>query len=172
MSRGARLLHGLFLFGTALWCGALAAFAGGAGLVLVAAPSRHAGGAVNRVLLDALDVTSLVLAGILLVVLLALDSSEPWRKVRKGLAIRLLVVAALAAIVSAYIITPEMMALRDRMPTLIDLVPKSDPLRQAWGRLHGLSSISLVVRIAATAGLFAVGLSPFLYGAVERTPQS
>jgi hypothetical protein len=172
MSRGARLLHGLFLFGSALWCGALAAFAGAAGLVLASAPSRHAGGAVNRALLDALDVASLVFSGILLAVLLALDSSEPWRKLRKGLAIRLLVVAALATVVSAYIITPEMMALRDRMPTLIDLVPKSDPLRQAWGRLHGLSSISLVVRIAATAALFAVGLSPFRYGPSQPPSQT
>ncbi len=51
-----------------------------------------------------------------------------------------------------------MMALRDRMGA-IDLVAKTDPLRQEWGRLHGLSSLTLVVRLGAAIGAFVAAFS-------------
>ena len=50
------------------------------------------------------------------------------------------------------------MALRDRMGA-VDLVAKTDPLRQEWGRLHGLSFLTLVVRLFAAIGSFVAGFS-------------
>ena len=78
---------------------------------------------------------------------------------RRGLVLRLLVLAAVATFASHTLITPEMMALRERMPTIVDLVPRADPLRVEWGRLHGLSSIALLLRILSAAGIFAVSYS-------------
>ena len=41
----------------------------------------------------------------------------------------------------------------------IDLVSKDDPVRKAWGRLHGVSSLTLLVRMVASAGLFAAAFT-------------
>lgn len=130
----------------------------GARIVLQASPSRHAAGAVNRLLLDALDVASFGAVAVLSLLLLVWNRFEPWRAGRRAFAAGLLVLAAGAAFASHRVITPEMMALRDRMG-VIDLVPKTDPLRRTWGQLHGLSSLSLVLRIGASAGLFLLALS-------------
>jgi hypothetical protein len=157
--RGRTLLAGAWLFVAALWCGMLAFFgAFGARTVLLTAPSRHAAGAVNRALLDGLDAVSLGAVVLLVLGLVLWSRMEAWSPRARGLALRLLAVAAVAAIASLYVITPEMMALRERMGA-IDLVPKTDPLRQEWGRLHGLSSLTLLVRLAAGAGAFAAGFS-------------
>ena len=102
--------------------GALAFFAGTAGTVLRESPSRHAGGAVNRALLDLLDLSSY----------------------------------AAAAFASHEVITPQMMALRDRLPALVDLLPQADPGRREWGRLHAFSSIVLLVRLLASTVLFVL----------------
>ncbi len=159
MERSRTLLAGTWLFVTALWCGMLAFFGGfGARTVLLTAPSRHAAGAVNRALLDGLDAVSLGAAVLLVLGLVFWNRTEPWSSRARGLALRLLAVAAVAAIVSLYVITPEMMALRERMGAM-DLVLKTDPLRQQWGRLHGLSSLTLLVRLAAGIGAFTAGFS-------------
>lgn len=144
----------LFRFVAGAWCGALVFFAGTAGVVLTTAPSRHAGGLVNRALLDVLDVTSYVAGGLLFVLWVSSVRKRAWPRAAGYLMPRLIVLALAAAAVSHLIITPEMIALRDAMPAIIDLVPKSDPLRQAWGRLHGFSSFALLVRIVAVTTLF------------------
>jgi len=157
--RGRTMLAGTWLFVAALWCGMLAFFgAFGARTVLLTAPSRDAAGAVNRALLDGLDAVSLGAAVLLLAGAVVWNRMRPWSTRARGLGLRLLAVAAVAAIASRYVITPEMLALRDRMGA-IDLVAKTDPLRQEWGRLHGLSSLTLVVRLLAAVGAFIAGFS-------------
>ena len=157
--RGRAVLAGAWLFVAALWCGMLVFFgAFGARIVLATAPSRHAAGAVNRALLDGLDAVSLGAAAVLLIGTALWNRSRPWSPRARGLVLRLLAVAFVAAIASLYVITPEMMALRDRMGP-IDLVAKTDPLRQEWGRLHGLSSLTLVVRLLAAALAFVAAFS-------------
>ncbi|MEO8585023.1 MAG: DUF4149 domain-containing protein [Acidobacteriota bacterium] len=156
---GRTFLAGAWLFGAALWCGMLAFFgAFGARTVLLTAPSRHAAGAVNRALLDGLDAVSLGAVVLLVTGFLFWNRAGAWSPRARGLALRLLAVAAVAAIASLYVITPEMMALREKMGA-IDLVEKSNPLRQEWGRLHGLSSLTLLVRLLAGIGVFAAGFS-------------
>ena len=155
MKGGAHLSRTLILFFSALWCGALLFFAAaGARIVLDAAGSRHVGGLVNRALLDALDVGSFAIVAVLLALVLVARRSGEEAAVPAGLIVRLLVAALAGAFASLLVITPEMVSLRDRMPMAIDLVDKSDPLRKAWGRLHGYSSLALAVRIIAAAGIF------------------
>lgn len=157
--RGRMMLAGAWLFVAALWCGMLAFFgAFGARTVLSTAPSRHAAGAVNRALLDVLDAVSLGAVALLVVGIVVWNRARPWSPGARGLGLRLLAIAAVAAIASLYVITPEMMALRDRMGA-IELVAKTDPLRQEWGRLHGLSSFTLAVRLAAAIGAFVAAFS-------------
>jgi multisubunit Na+/H+ antiporter MnhB subunit len=152
-----RALHGLYLFLTGLWGGVLLAFTLGAGLVLRSAPSRQVGGIVNRALLDALDVLSYVAVGLLFALFLALRRREDWPKLTRILTPRLLVLMGVATIASHLLVTPEMVSLRDRMVVAVDLVPKEDPLRREWGRLHGISSLLLLGRLLGVANLFALG---------------
>ena len=155
MTGRAHLSRTLLLFFSALWCGALFFFAAaGARIVLDTAGSRHVGGLVNRALLDALDVGSFGMVALLLVLVVVARNTGDDPPVPAGLIVRLLVVALAGAFASLLVITPEMVALRDRMPVAIDLVDKSDPLRKAWGRLHGYSSFALAVRVLASAGIF------------------
>ncbi|HQQ79300.1 MAG TPA: DUF4149 domain-containing protein [Thermoanaerobaculia bacterium] len=157
MTKSARRLAAWFLFLAALWCGMLAFFgAFGARVVLDASPSRHAAGAVNKVLLDVLDAASLIFVLVLGLLLVFWNRARPWTRGARGYAVRFLAIAAVAAAASLFVVTPEMMERRARMGP-IDLVSKEDPLRKAWGRLHGVSSITLLVRILASAGVFAAG---------------
>jgi len=150
---------GAFLFLSALWAGALLFFAGAAGIVLRTSPTRADGGLVNRALLDALDVASLAGAGLLLALLFAAERGRPWGRVAHGAALRLLAIGAVAAFVSLYLVTPEMVSLRQKAGPAFDLLASTDPLRKAWGRLHGLSALTLVVRIVCAVAAFLVGLS-------------
>jgi hypothetical protein len=151
-----RIVSALTLFLAALWCGAMIFFAGTAGLVLGTSATRHAGGTVNRALLDALDVGSYAAVGILFLLLLAGDRAGTLAKGKRGVLLRLLAVALAATLASHELVTPQMMELRERMGSLIDIVPRTDPLRQEWGRLHALSSIALLVRILSAMAFFGV----------------
>ena len=165
------LLPGLYLFLAALWAGALAFFAAAAGIVLKTAPTRADGGVVNRALLDVLDVASIVLAALLLVLAAVLDRRRPWSRAARGLSIRLLVLAAVAAFVSLYLITPEMVALRAKAGSLFDALPASDPLRRGWSRLHALSLLTLLVRLVAAAAAFLLGFRS-VTGAAASGPEA
>jgi hypothetical protein len=158
-NRKPRPALGAYLFLSALWTGALLFFAGAAGIVLRTSPTRADGGLVNRALLDILDVVSLAGAGLLLVLFLVVNRGRPWGRVARGAVLRLLAIGAVAAFVSLYLVTPEMVSLRQKAGPEFDLLAASDPLRKAWGRLHGLSSLTLVVRIVCAAAVFFVGFS-------------
>ena len=166
--RTTRPALGAYLFLSALWAGALLFFAGAAGIVLRTSPTRADGGLVNRALLDVLDVVSLAAAGLLLVLFFFENRVRPWGRVARGAALRLLAIGAVAAFVSLYLVTPEMVSLRQKAGPAFDLLAASDPLRQAWGRLHGLSSLTLVVRLVCAAAAFFVGFSQAGKGAEPR----
>jgi hypothetical protein len=130
----------------------------GARVVLETSPSRHAAGAVNAVLLDVLDAVSLGAALLLGLGLALWHRARPWTTRARGYALRFLAIAGVAAAASLFVVTPEMMERRAKMGP-IDLVSKDDPVRKDWGRLHGVSSLTLLVRLAASAGVFAAGFS-------------
>jgi hypothetical protein len=162
----ARAIAGGFLFVAALWCGMLAFFgAFGARVVLDTSPSRYAAGAVNAVLLDVLDAASLAAALLLGLLLVLWNRARPWTVRARGYALRFLAVAAVAAAASLFVVTPEMMERRAKMGP-IDLVSKEDAARVAWGRLHGVSALTLLVRLAASAGVFVAGFSQIPKGEV------
>jgi hypothetical protein len=150
----ASALRSALLLSLGALTGAFLFFAGTAGVVLRESPSRHAGGAVNRALLDVLDVSTYAIAALGFLLVLLLDRVEPMPKLQKGLALRLLAIVAAAAFASHEVITPQMMSLRERLPSIIDLLPAADPGRKEWGRLHAFSSAVLLVRILASAALF------------------
>ncbi|MEO6323935.1 MAG: DUF4149 domain-containing protein [Thermoanaerobaculia bacterium] len=170
MKRG-KVLHGLYLFVAALWCGEMTFFAaGGAFTVLKLATTRHNAGTINRALLDLIDLSSYAAVLVLLALLALLGQS--WPRLNRALSLRLLIVAVAATFASHLIITPEMMSLRNAMGAIIDLVPKTDPLRAEWGRLHGFSSMALLLRILAAAGLFIFGFGPSVTAAnLAETPK-
>lgn len=176
MSCGGRPapLLGLYLFVAGLWTGALAFFACGAGIVLRAAPTLSVGGVVNRALLDALDVGSLAVSGLLLALAVVLNRRRPWSGTSRALSLRLIALGAVAAFVSLYLITPELVALREKAGPLFETLPAADPLRRAWGRLHALSLLTLLVRLVSGVAVFALGFrqaraAPPVTGA-EGTP--
>jgi len=150
----ASALRSALLLSLGALTGAFLFFAGAAGVVLRESPSRHAGGAVNRALLDVLDLSTYAVAALGFLLVLLLDRVEPMPKLQKGLALRLLAIVAAAAFASHEVITPQMMSLRERLPSIIDLLPAADPGRKEWGRLHAFSSAVLLVRILASAALF------------------
>ena len=154
-TRGSALRTALLLALGALG-GALLFFALAAGTVLRTSPSRHAGGAVNVALLDLLDLATYGVAAVAFLLVLLLDRVEPLGKVQKGLALRLLALLLAAAFASHEVVTPQMMALRDRLPSPVDLLAANDPGRRAWGRLHAFSSLVLLVRIVSAGVLFVL----------------
>lgn len=154
-TRGSALRTALlFLLGALT--GAFAFFAGAAGVVLRESPSRHAGGGVNRALLDLLDVSAYGAAAVAFLLVLLLHRVEPLARLQKGLALRLLAVLAAATFASHEVVTPQMTALRDSLPALVDLLPAADPGRRQWARLHAFSSGLLVVRVLVSAALFVL----------------
>jgi hypothetical protein len=157
--RGPGAALGAWLFLSALWTGALLFFGGAAGIVLRVSPTRADGGQVNRALLDLLDVGSLAAAGLLLALFFLSDRGRPWSRVARGAALRLLAIGAVAAFVSLYLVTPEMVSLRQKAGPAFEQLVASDPVRRAWGRLHGLSALTLLVRIVCAAAAFFVGFS-------------
>ncbi|MCK6684956.1 MAG: hypothetical protein L6R30_21350 [Thermoanaerobaculia bacterium] len=154
-----RLLSATFLFLAALWCGLMTAFALGAGIVLDLSPSRTAGGIVNRALLDALDLASIAVSVLLLCGLFAFSTAS---KGERGLMLRLTLLALAAGLISRFLITPRLWALREQMPLSMDLVPKESPLRKAWAQLHLVSLFALLVRILSAVALYIVafGITP------------
>lgn len=155
VTRGAALRTTLLLLLGSL-TGALLFFAGAAGVVLRESPSRHVGGGVNRALLDVLDLATYAVAALAFLLVLVLHRVEPLARLQKGLALRLLAILAAAAFASHEVVTPQMVALRDALPAIVDLLPAADPGRRQWARLHAFSSGVLVVRIVAAGALFVL----------------
>ena len=80
------------------------------------------------------------------------------------LALILVAVAFLLTIVSQHVLTPKLADLRAQMSAQngsIDATPKESPLRQQFGKLHGVSSaLELVTLLAVTAALYMTVRKP------------
>ncbi len=150
-------LTAIFLFLSAFWAGVLGFFlAFGARIVLLTSPSRHAGGLVNRSLLDALDGFSVGAGAVLVAVFLAIREDPGWTAFRKALALRLLALSLVAALASGVLITPAMSKIRERRGPDLFLASREDPDLRDWGRLHGLSFVALLTRVLSVVGVFAL----------------
>jgi len=142
------LLHFAFLFALALWVG------GGAVLSFVVAPAvfdragsrRLAGEIVGQILrrFDAYVLAAGPLA-LLLVVLEMAGTVGGGRTLTLKLALVLGMVGL--ALYSRFALTPEIRRLRDALGDQLDQIPKEDPRRRAFGRLHGFSVLCLLGEI-------------------------
>lgn len=129
-----RYLYRLVL---ALWLGSLFFFAAAVAPALFRALEPPQAAGVVRQLIPFLDVFG-VIAGPALIVLAAVVEGRP-RGRALGRAGALVGMAVLAA-VSLWGITPRMEALRAAASPSISALPPDSPIRQEFGKLHGVSS--------------------------------
>ena len=153
----AFLVHFVSLFALALWVG------GGAAISFIAAPAvfEHAGsrqlaGSIVGHILRRFDTYAFAAGPIALLAILVEMAGTVGGS--RTLTLKLALVAAMLglAVYSRFALTPEIRRLRDELGE-IDQVPKEDPRRQAFGRLHGFSVLCLLAEILL--GAFAIALS-------------
>ena len=144
----AFLIHYVFLFALALWVG------GGAVISFVVAPavfdragSRRLAGEIVGQILRRFD-TYVLVAGPLALLLAGLEMAGTVGAART-LTLKLGLVAGMVglALYSRFALTPEIRRLRDQLGDQLDQIPKEDPRRRAFGRLHGFSVLCLLGEI-------------------------
>jgi len=151
------LVHFASLFALALWVG------GGAALGFFAAPalfdhasSRSVAGELVGHVLRRFD-TLIFVAGPVLLLSTGLEMAGTVGAARTlSLKLALVVTMVGLATYSRFGLTPEIRKLRASLGDL-DAVPKEDPRRVAFGRLHGFSVLCLLGEILL--GALAIGLS-------------
>lgn len=145
---------GVFALGT--WVGAILflSFAVAPGAFSVLA-TREQAGAMVGVALTRLHYLGLG-AGLLYIVTTLLLEPRPGVLLRAP--VMLVVLMLVLTLVSQYAVTPRMTGLRAEMASAhgsIDQTPADHPARQAFGRLHGISTlVELAVLLAGIAALY------------------
>ena len=142
------LVHYVFLFALALWVG------GGAVISFVVAPavfdqagSRHLAGKIVGQVLRRFDIYILAAGPVAL--LLGLVEMAGTVGGERTLTLKLGLVTGMLglALYSKFALAPEIRRLRDQMGEQLDQVPREDPRRRAFGRLHGFSVLCLLGEI-------------------------
>lgn len=134
-------IHGLYLLALALWIGGLAALTFiVAPLAFRTLPTRQAAGQLVGAALARLD--ALILALIPALIATSAAKLAWYESLVPPVAARYLLLcgAALCFGLSAGALSPKIRQLRDALGP-IDEVPESDPRRQRFRRLHGLSML-------------------------------
>ncbi|HYV46746.1 MAG TPA: DUF4149 domain-containing protein [Myxococcaceae bacterium] len=158
----AFLVHYVFLFALALWVG------GGAAISFIVAPavfdkagSRRLAGEIVGQILRRFD-TSVFVAGPIALLLAAFLVMAGTVGPSRTLTLQLGLVAGMLglALYSRFALTPEIRRLRDQLGDQIDQIPREDPRRRAFGRLHGFSVLCLLGEIVL--GAFAMGTTVML----------
>ena len=154
----AFLIRFLSFFALCLWVG------GGAAIGFLAAPvifekagSRRLAGEIVGDILRRFDTYVFVAGPIaLLMVLLEMGATVG---AGRTMSLRVVLVAAMLglALYSRFSLTPEIRRLREEMGDELDHVPREDPRRRAFGRLHGFSVLCLMAEILL--GAFAIALA-------------
>ncbi len=119
-------------------------------------PTREMAGNVVGMALTRLHYMAYACAAIYFASSFALSSERAPRR-----AVLFLVAAAvLFTVVSQHVITPKLAGLRAQMSAengSIDATPKESPLRQEFGKLHGISSLAeLLVLLLGVTALFLI----------------
>lgn len=131
----------------AVWSGALICFMALVTPALFQAYAPDEAAKSVRLMLPRLDLLSIVL------VALALGLSFKASKVRSAL----LGTALLLALLSALWLTPAMAELRQQAGDKMSQVPKDNPLRQQFGRLHGVSSAGMALELLLGLAALTLG---------------
>lgn len=154
----AFLIRFVSLFALALWVG------GGAAISFLVAPvvfekagSRRLAGELVGSILRRFD-TYVLVAGPIALLSLLLELGATVGATRT-LTLRLALVVAMLglALYSRFSLAPEIEALRKQLGEELDRVPREDPRRQAFGRLHGFSVLCLLGQLLL--GGFAIALA-------------
>jgi hypothetical protein len=147
---GRRLLHALRLLVVAVWLGGAVFFSAAvAPSAFAVLPSRELAGALVARTLMILNVGGFV-AGLLLLAG-AFVGRKGTRLVPWLFEVLSLAVLTGATFVGHFLIAARMAALRAQMAKPIDEVAADDPLRVAFGALHGQSVTAMSAAIAAAA---------------------
>jgi len=158
----AFLVHYVFLFALALWVG------GGAAISFIVAPavfdkagSRRLAGEIVGQILRRFD-TYVFVAGPIALLLAGFLVMGGTVGPSRTLTLQLGLVAGMLglALYSKLALTPEIRRLRDQLGDQLDQVPREDPRRRAFGRLHGFSVLCLLGEILL--GAFAMGTTVML----------
>ena len=153
------LVHFVSLFALALWVG------GGAAIAFLVAPvvferagSRRLAGDILAQVFRRCD-TYVFVAGPIALAAVAVEAAGTVGGSRTLMLKLALVVTMLAlALYSRLALTPEIQRLREQMGEEVDRLPREDPRRQAFGRLHGYSVLSLLAQILLGAFAIALGV--------------
>lgn len=155
-----RTLDAIALALLLLWTGMALDFAGLAAPALFKVlPSRDLSGQVVSAILPRLDYAAFGAFG----VALALSYGGRWlQEIGDALPIGPLrlwsftaMVALLLTFASAFVVTPKVLEIRNRMNGPIESFPKDHPERRAHGKAHGISAQFLVLRMLLALGLAA-----------------
>ena len=105
-------------------------------------PSRELVGLLVTSTITKVEIIGLVIGGLLIVIQLA-----SWRSRGGAKSVRLILIGVMvvAAALSHFWITPEMVSLRNAMGPALENVPVTDPLKIQFNHLHGYSVGSLMV---------------------------
>ena len=109
-------------------------------------PSRELVGLLVTSTITKVEILGMVIGGLLIVIQLA-----GWRARGRTKSVRLILIALMvvAAALSHFWITPEMVSLRNAMGPALESVPATDPLKIQFNHLHGYSVGSLLVAMVA-----------------------
>jgi putative copper export protein len=153
------LIHFVSLFALALWVG------GGAAISFIVAPvvfekagSRKLAGEIVGQVLRRFDIYVLTAGPISLLAVLAEMTATVGAT--RTLELKLTLVAAMLGLglYSRFSLTPEIQRLRSELGDDLDRVPREDPRRMAFGRLHGFSVLCLMGQILLGAFAIALGV--------------
>jgi len=156
------VLRYLALLALALWIGGLAALGGAAAPQLFAVLSAHdpaAGRETAGVLFGAVFTLFQHYAwGLAAVLFASLGFRAALGPRPRRFALRMWTVAAMltASLATVFFITPRIDAIRRHVPGAVAGLPDTDQRKIDFGRLHGLSSVLMVLTVLAGAGLMWV----------------
>jgi hypothetical protein len=115
-------------------------------------PSRQLVGLLVTSTITKVEVLGLIIGGLLILIHLA-----TWKTRGSARSARLILVGLMvvAAALSRFWITPEMVELRNTMGPMIENVPASDPLKLQFDQMHGYSvGAILIAMVSGIAALF------------------
>jgi hypothetical protein len=162
----------LALLSLAAWLGAgsFAAFVV-APAAFAVLPSRSLAGDLNGRVFETLGIELSVASALFLVAVVLIRRQEEIPVAKRLLLTRLPFLSLAAAVVGRWIVAPRMQQLREAMPFTIDQLPPNSPLREQFGKLHGMSSALLVVSLAAGLACLFLLASEIARRSSEEEPE-
>jgi len=145
-----RYLHRLLL---GVWIGALLCFGAVLAPALFQALTPGQAGAVVHLIFPRLDAFT-VAAGFVLLGLGVAAEGAP--KGRARWRVGLLGAMTVLALASAFAVTPRMAVLRSQAGGNISDLPREDPIRREFGRLHGVSSVLMLGEVLLGLAVLAL----------------